>query len=170
MHQTLHKEELTRRMYAGELITARVRTGYTSELHQRSPRSSLLPGSPEDCAARRSPRGRPAASRRSTRNIRPGRHANQVELSRPSRSREHLHHVGARVQNLLHAVRVEQQVQLGGGNAHRGHHDPTQRDHPLQSLEGPLQVGSVLILPFILWRSVPHRSALSRRDRSACPL
>lgn len=80
-----------------------------------------------------------------------GTHRYQVELPRPSRSREHLHHVGSRVQNLLHAVGVQQQVQLGGRDAHRGHHDPTQRDHPLQALEGPLQIGSVLILPFILF-------------------
>lgn len=75
-------------------------------------------------------------------------HLYQVELSRPPRSGEHFDHVGPRVQDLLHALLLQEEVQLGGGDGDGGQKDPTQSDHSLQPLEGPLQIRPVLVLAF----------------------
>lgn len=70
----------------------------------------------------------------------------QIELSRPERSREHLHHVGSRVQQVGDSVGVEEHAVFADGDVHVSHDDSTQRDHASQTVVDATPILLVVIL------------------------
>ena len=72
--------------------------------------------------------------------------AYQVELPRPERSREHLHHVGAGVEQVGDTIGVEEHAVFADGNVHVAHDDATQRDHASQPVVDVTPVLLIVIL------------------------